>query len=127
VSTADGPGNTVSSRHSGVLHAGHPGIGDQGHVLAVAQEAQHLLGLLRLVVLEEAGHPHMDIEMAQELAGVTRVFGGDELDRAQGAEDARRHVPQIADRRGADVQHAAHPSRKRSMKMTSMSRPATRA
>ena len=113
--------------HAGILHAGHAGVGDQGHVLAVAQAAQHLLGLLRLVVLEEAGHLGVDVEVAEELARVTRVFGGDEVHRAQRVEHARRHVPEIADRRGADVQHAAHPFRKRSMKMTSMSRPARRA
>src|SRR5450759_5329397 len=59
-------------------------------------EAQKTEGVLRLVMLEEAGQRHVDVEVAQELARVTRVLGGDELDRAERVEDARRHA-RVAD------------------------------
>ena len=113
--------------HPRVLHAGRAGVGHQRDVLAVAQQAQDLLGLLRLVVLEEARQRHVDVEVAEQLARAPRVLRRHQLDAAQRVQDPRRDVAEVADGRGAHVQHGGPPYRNASMNTTSMSRPRSRA
>jgi len=101
--------------HARVLDAGRAGVGDEGDLPTLAQQGEHLLRLLRLVVLEEAREGRVHAKVAEEFARVPRVFGGDEVDRGQPLGDAERHVAEVADRRGTDVQH----QRPLSMKTTS--------
>ena len=90
VSTAEAPGSTVSgspaaaaraTTQARIRHAGHAGIGHQSDIPAVAQHAEHVLGLLGFVVREQTGHAGMDVEVEDQLACVPRVLGGDEAAR----------------------------------------------
>ena len=61
---------------------------------------------LRLVELEIAQQRLGDAEMFEQLAGMPRVLGGDDVTLAQDAERAERDVLEVANRRGDEVKRA---------------------
>ena len=83
---------------------GRPGVGDQRQIGATGEVLQQLAltdGPAPRVVADGAGR---DLVAGQEAPGDPRVLGGDERRRTQHLEGPQRHVAEIADRRGDDVQ-----------------------
>jgi hypothetical protein len=46
-----------------------------------------------------------DLEVPQQMAGVSRVFAGDQIDAFQDFERAKRDVAEVADGSGDEVEH----------------------
>ena len=55
-----------------------------------------------MVALQRLG----DLEMAQQLESVARIFAVDDIRFLQHPQHAQRDVLEIADRRGAEIEHA---------------------
>ena len=83
------------------------GVGDQGNVPPLLQQAEQALRLGHLVVVVVAQQRAGDVEMGQQLAGVAGILGGDQVHAAKDAQGAQGDVVEIADGRGDDVQRAA--------------------
>ncbi len=112
VSTADGPGSTVTatpassaartSRAPGSEIAGIPASRDERDPLA-RLEPRHELGDARgLVVLVVGEQPRLDAVPLEQPARVARVLGEHDVGRAQLVEHAQRDVVEVPDRRRAD-------------------------
>ena len=59
--------------------ARHARVAHQRHVLPFAQQTHDLLGLLHLVVPKQAGERGVDVEVAEQLARMPRILGGDQV------------------------------------------------
>ena len=75
----------------------------QGNGAPLLQLPQQTLGFGRLVVLVVARHRRVDAEMAQQNAGMPRVFRGDQIRLAQHTLRPAGHVLEVAYRRGHHV------------------------
>ena len=75
-------------------------------VYAAPETFDDLLAAPRFVELEIAQHGFADAEMFEQLAGMPRVFGSDDIALAQDAERAERHVLKVPNRRGHEVKRA---------------------
>src|SRR5439155_296526 len=100
------------------------GVGDERDRRAVHQLAHELRALPALVVLVIAGGRSPDLVTGQQNPGVASVLAGDQIDLAQHAERAQRHVLEVADRRGDDEEGTG---RRRQTTPTAMSADATGA
>lgn len=80
------------------------GVADDGQRLAVAQARHDAFGHGVFVVVVQRQQRAVDAEMAEQLAGMARVFGADRRHATQHLLRAWRQVGQVADRRGDHVQ-----------------------
>ena len=112
VSTADGPGSTVTgtsassaartSRAPGSETTRHPGVRDERDALSRLEPRQQLGDARRLVVLVVGEERRGDLVPLEQPARVPRVLREHDVGRAKLVEDAQRDVVEIADRRRAD-------------------------
>ncbi len=123
VRTADGPGTAVTAHPgldrgghqpvAGVGHRGHPRVGDQQHPLAGLQRLDQLGGPAGLVGVVVGDDPagQLDAEVARQPAQAAGVLGRDDVGCRQLADQPRRGVGGVTDRRTRQHQHARHHGR----------------
>ena len=97
-----GPDEAVA----GVRHGRRSRIGDQRNAVAAAKPVDQRRHLLVLVVLVQAGRGAPDIVVVQQLGGVARVLGGDQVDVAQHPERPQGDVLEVTDGRGDQEQRS---------------------
>ena len=128
VSTADGPGSTVTgrpassaasiSRAPGSLTPGRPASETSANRSPRLEPGQQRRCARRLVVAVVALEPRLDPVPLEQAARVARVLAEDELGLGELAQHAQGHVLEVADRRRADRERhrlarpsASNPSR----------------
>jgi len=92
----------------GVTHEGGPGVRHNRDIAAFGERFQERRDLPGLVMFVKAGRGSRDSEMPQEKSSPAGIFGGDHRDRFERVYGAHRHVVQIPDGSGHDVQAAGH-------------------
>ena len=95
-----------TTRSPGSLMPGLPASVTSATFSPRAEPFDDFLAAPGLVELEIAQQRFGDAEMLQQLAGVARVLGGDDVALAQHAQRAQRDVLKIADGRGNEVKRA---------------------
>ena len=110
--TGAGNGLDPETRRHGIGHhpfpritdSGTAGIGDQGHLLAPAETVEDLGRPTGFVETKVADHRLAESEMGQQLAGVSRVLGDDDVALLQHTQGAQGDVLQVPDRGGDQIQ-----------------------
>ena len=129
VSTADGPGSTVTGicassaartrRAPGIGDERHPRIRDERDALSRLEPRQELRDARRFVVLVVGEQRRGDLVPLEQAARMARVLREHDVGGAELVEDAQRDVVEIADRRRADRERhvralRTRPARRRS-------------
>ena len=109
-SREDGVGDFVldcgfEEAHAWVGDAWHACVGDDGDGGTVAELLDEVCGAHGLVVLVIGDEGFVDAVVLQEDSGVACVFGGDEVDGAEGIEGAESDVGEVADGGCDEVEH----------------------
>lgn len=94
--------------HAGarVGDSGGAGVGDEGHGGAGAEAVGDLGRAAGLVEPEVGDHGLPDVEVLEELAGVTGVLGGDKVALAEDAEGAQGDILEVPDGGSDEVESA---------------------
>ena len=87
---------------TGIVDSGHACVGHEGDPLPRLQPRQQLGGARSFVVLVIREQARVDPMTLEQRARVSRVFTEHDVRGTQLGEDAKRHVLEIPDRRGAD-------------------------
>ena len=97
-------GTTLMPRSwaSGVADAGHTGIAAQGAILPGLDAVQDGLAVVERVLIV-ADHRLFEAQMVEQPQRDAGVLSRDEVRQAEGSRHTRRHVIQIADRRGDKI------------------------
>ena len=101
----------VTHRHqllSRIRNPGRPCICNQGDMFPLLQLLQKDLSLLHLVKFMVACHGGLDIKTRQQLQGISRILRSDQIRLFQNTYRTKRHILQIADRRGTQIKYPAH-------------------
>src|SRR4030095_8690982 len=77
---------------------------DDRDVFSGGELLDQLRGAARFIVLVIADERFADLEVLQQMAGVSRVFAGDQIDAFQDFERAERNVTEVADGSGDEVE-----------------------
>ena len=88
---------------AGVADAGHTGVTAQRAVLPRLNALQNGLAVVQSVLIV-ADHRLFQPQMAQQPQGHAGILGGDEIRQTEGSRHAGRHIVQIANRRGNQIQ-----------------------
>jgi hypothetical protein len=88
-----------------ITDAGRAGVADERHVTTLREQIDDAVARLAFVVLVERDLRLVNLKALEQLAGVARILGGDEVNRAQRVECAGADVAQIADGGGDQVEH----------------------
>jgi hypothetical protein len=94
---------------AGIAYAGQAGIGYQGDIFALFELKQKFRRPFRLAELVVAHQRPANLEPGEKLSRVARVFRGDAIGFAQGAQRPRRDILQVSNGRGHDVKLSRHP------------------
>ena len=87
---------------AGVADAGHTGIAAQGAILPGLDAVQDGLAVVERVLIV-ADHRLFEAQMVEQPQRDAGVLSRDEVRQAEGSRHTRRHVIQIADRRGDKI------------------------
>ena len=87
---------------AGVADAGHTGIAAQGAILPSLDAVQDGLAVVERVLIV-ADHRLFETQMVEQPQRDAGVLSRDEVRQAEGSRHTRRHVIQIADRRGDKI------------------------
>ena len=87
---------------AGVADAGHTGIAAQGAILPGLDAVQDGLAVVERVLIV-ADHRLFETQMVEQPQRDAGVLSRDEVRQAEGSRHTRRHVIQIADRRGDKI------------------------
>ena len=96
----------LTTRSPGSLMPGVPASVTSATFSPRPRRCENFFAALGFVELEVAQERFGNFEMPEQLPGVTRVFGRDDVALLQHAQCAQRDVFQIADRRRDQIKHA---------------------
>ena len=93
-------------KKTGIGNSGRTGVGDQRDIFALPHLRHKLRRDFALVEIVVTHHRPVNLIMPQQNRRMTRVLRGDEIDATQRLHRAKRHILQVANRRGNQVEFA---------------------